>query len=192
MTLDDDGNIVSNNQSKNETLIRELADELDILKDKSKLLEVEVNELKENRDDNGNNPVVETVKSEHIQNLEEQFKKQDESLVQLSETVDELVKFKTDKEAQDDMNKDKKFATNDQVDGKIQAVLEKLKNDNQMIWKDSVSLAEKQFNEKGIQETMDLLPTSLQGVTQLKSTINIVDGAYDQNDPNQPKPVINS
>ena len=113
MTLDDDGNIVSNNQSKNETLIRELADELDILKDKSKLLEVEVNELKENRDDNGNNPVVETVKSEHIQNLEEQFKKQDESLVQLSETVDELVKFKTEKEAQDEMNKDKKFATND-------------------------------------------------------------------------------
>ena len=34
-----------------------------------------------------------------------------------------------------------------------------------MIWKDSLTLAEKQFNEKGIQETMNLLPTSLQGIS---------------------------
>lgn len=47
------------------------------------------------------------------------------------------------------------------VDSKIKNVLEHLKNENQMIWKDSLTLAEKQFNEKGIQETMNLLPTSL-------------------------------
>jgi hypothetical protein len=51
------------------------------------------------------------------------------------------------------------------VDGKILNVLEKLKNENQMIWKDSLTLAEKQFSEKGIQETMNLLPTSLQGLS---------------------------
>lgn len=96
MTLDEDGNVVNNNQSKNETQIKELAEELDILKDKSKLLEVEIGELKENRGEDGSNPVVEAVKSEHIQNLEQEFKKQDESMKQLSETVDELVKFKTD------------------------------------------------------------------------------------------------
>lgn len=89
MTLDDDGNVIDNNQSKNETLLKELVDELDILKDKSKLLEVEIGELKEDRD-GAANPVAEAVKSEHIQNLEEQFKKQDESIVQISETVEEL------------------------------------------------------------------------------------------------------
>lgn len=47
------------------------------------------------------------------------------------------------------------------MDGKIAAVYEKLKKDNQMVWNETISLAEKQFNEKGIQETMNLLPSSI-------------------------------
>lgn len=81
------------------------------------------------------------------------------------------------------------------VESKIQNVFEKLKNENQMIWKDSLTLAEKQFNEKGIQETMDLLPTSLQGISQLKATINIIDDTYKDGKTDEsanPKPTLNS
>ena len=67
--------------------------------------------------------------------------------------------FKKKSVANEDSIKDK--ATLEQVDTKIHSVMEKLKNENQMIWKDSIILAEKQFSEKGIQETMNLLPTSL-------------------------------
>jgi hypothetical protein len=40
-------------------------------------------------------------------------------------------------------------------------MLEKLKNDNQMIWQDSVKQAQDTFNSKGIQDTMNLMPNSL-------------------------------
>ena len=108
--------------------------------------------------------------------------------------------FKDKKQREDESNQNKNYATTDAVDGKIQMVLEKLKNDNQLIWKESIELAEKQFNEKGIRETMDLLPTNLQGLKELKSTINILDNTY-KNDTtkgglsyenqDQPRPVIN-
>jgi len=41
------------------------------------------------------------------------------------------------------------------------ALLEKLKNDNQLIWKETVTLAEKQFSQKGISDTMDMMPSTL-------------------------------
>lgn len=108
--------------------------------------------------------------------------------------MNELQDFKKDSLEKDSKSKDKVFATVEMVDTKITHVLEKLKNENQMIWKDSLTLAEKQFSEKGIQETMQLLPTSLQGITQLKSTINILDDTYKDGkaaEPN-PKPQINT
>jgi len=49
-------------------------------------------------------------------------------------------------------------ATVDMVDGKMAAMLEKLKNDNQMIWKSSLEQAEKVFSKTGISDTIDLLP----------------------------------
>ena len=81
--------------------------------------------------------------------------------------VKDLEEFNKQTQDKDKENKsnEKVFTTVDMVDSKIQNVLEKLKNENQMIWKDSLTLAEKQFNEKGIQETMKLLPTSLQGIS---------------------------
>jgi len=117
--------------------------------------------MKENLGPGKADGVVESVKTEHIKNLEEQFKVLDERLGGVLTSIDEIETFKKDKLAEDEKMKDKKVATVDVVDGKIQSVYEKLKNENQMIWKDSVSLAEKQFNEKGISETIDLLPTSL-------------------------------
>ena len=61
----------------------------------------------------------------------------------------------------ENVQRDTTFATMSQVDGKVKAVLEKLKNENQMMWKETVNIAEKTFNEKGIQQSMDLMPMSL-------------------------------
>jgi hypothetical protein len=36
------------------------------------------------------------------------------------------------------------------VDGKMKAMLEKLKNDNNLMWKETVTAAQKAFSEKGI------------------------------------------
>ena len=57
--------------------------------------------------------------------------------------MEDVLAFKDKKEQEDQANKNKNLATTDQVDGKIQMVLEKLKNDNQLIWKESIELAEK-------------------------------------------------
>jgi len=51
--------------------------------------------------------------------------------------------------------------TGDQVDGKLQGMLEKLRNDNQMLWKETVNMAEKTFSTGGIQDTLSLMPNSL-------------------------------
>lgn len=40
-------------------------------------------------------------------------------------------------------------------------MLEKLKNDNQLIWQDSVLKAQEVFNSSGIQDAMNLMPKSL-------------------------------
>ena len=74
--------------------------------------------------------VVQAVKTEHIQNLEEQFKVLDERLGGVLTSMEELETFKKEKELEDEKNKEKKFATVDVVDGKIQSVFEKLKNEN--------------------------------------------------------------
>lgn len=70
-------------------------------------------------------------------------------------------------------------------------MLEKLKNDNQLIWQDSVRKAQQVFNSSGIQEAMDLMPGSLQGVSQLKSTINILEDQYGTAQSSNPRPKIN-
>ena len=72
----------------------------------------------------------------------------------------------------------------------MKAIIEKLKNENQMMWKETVNIAEKTFSEKGISDSMNLMPMSLQGVTQLKTTINILDEKYGDSLA-QPKPQLN-
>ena len=50
-------------------------------------------------------------------------------------------------------------------------------------------MAQKTFSESGVAETMNLMPNSLQGAAQLKTTINSLEAS----DPAaQPKPKINA
>ena len=109
-----------------------------------------------------------------------------------AEAIDKLQKMVAELETKNKENvqRDTTFATVAQVDGKMKAVLEKLKNENQMMWKETVNIAEKTFSEKGISDSMNLMPMSLQGVTQLKTTINILDEKYGDSLA-QPKPQLN-
>ena len=61
----------------------------------------------------------------------------------ISNQIKDLEDFKKSTQEESAKSKDKVYTTVDMVDGKIQNVLEKLKNENQMIWKDSLTLAEK-------------------------------------------------
>jgi hypothetical protein len=48
MTLDEEGNIISGDTNKNEKLLLELSEEMNVMKEKSKTHQVEINDLKEN------------------------------------------------------------------------------------------------------------------------------------------------
>lgn len=61
----------------------------------------------------------------------------------ISNQIKDLQDFRKSAQDESAKSKDKVFTTVDMVDSKIQNVLEKLKNENQMIWKDSLTLAEK-------------------------------------------------
>lgn len=58
------------------------------------------------------------------------------------------------------------------MDRKIQAAFEQLRNDNQYIWKQSLQLAEKEFSQKGVGDTMDFLPKLLMSKEDLKRQVN--------------------
>lgn len=101
-----------------------------------------------------------------------------EKLMEVDTLKAKVEKLQTVSEENEKKFQGKEFATQEIVDGKITAVYEKLKKDNQMVWNETISLAEKQFNEKGIQETMDLLPSSIQGKNELRNTIGVLDNTY--------------
>lgn len=74
-----------------------------------------------------------------------------EKLDQIQGMQEEIEALKNKMEGMGDKDDDYfTYVTADQVDGKIQNMLEQLKNDNQMLWKETVQMAEKQFNSKGI------------------------------------------
>lgn len=58
------------------------------------------------------------------------------------------------------------------VDGKVQNMYEKLRNDNWLIWKESIKLAEQEFSEGGVKNTMDFLPKVVYDRDDLKREIN--------------------
>lgn len=58
------------------------------------------------------------------------------------------------------------------IDSKIERVYERLRNDNWLIWKESIKLAERQFSTEGIQSTMKFLPTVVYDRDDLKRTVN--------------------
>lgn len=61
---------------------------------------------------------------------------------------------------------------NEVIDRKLDKVYERVRNDNWVIWKESIRLAEKEFNESGIKKTMDFLPKVTYDRNDLKRTIN--------------------
>lgn len=77
------------------------------------------------------------------------------------------------------------------MDAKINAMLEKLKADNHLVWQGTVKVAENWFSVKGIEDVMDLMPDSLQGSNQLKTTVNILESRYGEDKTSEPKPKIN-
>lgn len=72
------------------------------------------------------------------------------------------------------------------VDGKIHNAFEKLRTDNLYIWKQSLELAQKEFTEKGLAETMSFLPKTLLDRNDLKRTVN----SLILEDASLPQPVI--
>lgn len=66
----------------------------------------------------------------------------------------------------------RKHKIDEQVDAKIQNAFEKLRNDNLFIWKQSLELAQKEFSEKGVSQTMNMLPKTILDRGDLKRTVN--------------------
>lgn len=60
---------------------------------------------------------------------------------------------------------------NEMMDRKIEKVYERIRNDNWVIWKESIRLAEKEFSEEGIKKTMDFLPKVTYDRNDLKRQI---------------------
>ena len=72
------------------------------------------------------------------------------------------------------------------VDAKMQQVYERLRNDNWLIWKESLRLAEHEFSEDGIKKTMNFLPKVVYDRDDLKREINSLMMQEDQT----PRPVV--
>ena len=73
------------------------------------------------------------------------------------------------------------------MDRKVEKVYERVRNDNWIIWKESIRLAEKEFSQGGVQKTMDFLPKVTYDRNDLKRTINTL--LYEDAE-QRPKPVI--
>ena len=72
------------------------------------------------------------------------------------------------------------------MDSKVQQAYERLRNDNWVIWKESLKLAEKEFSERGIKETMEFLPKVVYDKEDLKREINTLMHEEDKT----PRPVV--
>lgn len=180
---DDDGNLIKDNKND----IKSIQKEIDILTDKSKTLQIEVNDFKELIEKGDIGPAKQQNKKsqEQLDQLDKDIFEMREKVMEVDNLKAKIDKLQTASEAAEKKFQGKEFATSEIVDGKIAAVYEKLKKDNQMVWNETISLAEKQFNEKGIQETMNLLPSSIQGKNELKNTIGVLDNTYKDDKQNQ-------
>lgn len=180
---DDDGNLIKDNKAD----IKTIQKEIDILTDKSKTLQIEVNDFKELIEKGEIGPAKQANKKsqEQMEQLDKDMFEVREKIMEVDNLKAQIDKLKTTSEENEKKFQGKEFATQEVVDGKIAAVYEKLKKDNQMVWNETISLAEKQFNEKGIQETMNLLPSSIQGKNELKNTIGVLDNTYKDDKQNQ-------
>lgn len=76
---------------------------------------------------------------------------------------------------------------NELVDRKLDKVYERIRNDNWVIWKESIRLTEKEFSENGIQKTNDFLPKVTYDKNDLKRQINTL--MFDDAE-QMPKPIV--
>ena len=66
----------------------------------------------------------------------------------------------------------RKSQLDETLDGKIQNAFEQLRSDNLFIWKQSLELAQREFSEKGVSQTMSMLPKTILDRGDLKRTVN--------------------
>jgi predicted transcriptional regulator len=115
---------------------------------------------------------------------EEQLQREFESLNSKVKEVQDSLEENIEKILKEKEEEDKKLKNIDQlnelVDRKIQDVYEKMRGDNLYIWKESISLAEKEFSSKGLKETLSLLPKLPYDSADLKRTINSLIDKEDQ------------
>lgn len=135
-----------------------------------------------------------------LNSLKQQVTQTEDKLDDLS-NQHQVVRESVDKIENQQYESQYEYATISQVDAKLQSLLEKLKVNNQVEWKQTVREAEKIFSEQGIKDQIELLPQHLQGVPELKQTINTIatdyvddrkNGQLADENRSKPKPQINS
>jgi len=103
-----------------------------------------------------------------------------EDLAKGSSATDAVMKDKLAKLLQDapggasnpELEEIRKQKLDEQLDTKIQNAFEQLRGDNLFIWKQSLELAQKEFTEKGVGQTMNMLPKTILDRGDLKRTVN--------------------
>jgi hypothetical protein len=91
---------------------------------------------------------------------------------QMQEKFTKFIKESPDVGPSPEERQKEKEETEVAMDRKVEAAFEKLRKDNQFIWKESLELAEKEFSQKGVGESMDFLPKLLMNSDDLKRTVN--------------------
>ena len=164
------------------------------------------NDMTQMKGDDGQLP-SKGLGSEEAEEMKKEVNALKEKLTEAEDKLEDIKKENTDVKEQVEKLENQQYenqyeyASVGQVDSKLQSLLEKLKVNNQVEWKQTVSLAEKQFSEEGIKNQINLLPQHLQGVPELKQTINTIatdyvddreKGHMGEENKNLPKPQINS
>ena len=125
---DDDGNLIKDNKAD----IKSLQKEIDILTDKSKTLQIEVNDFKELIEKGEIGPAKQQNKKsqDQLEQLDKDVFEIREKVLEVDNLKAKVEKLATVSEENEKKLQGKEFVTSEVVDGKIAAVYEKLKKDN--------------------------------------------------------------
>ena len=115
-----------------------------------KTLQIELNELKELAEQGGLGG--QQPSEEVMGQLAALGQKMTDAEDKLDDVAKESAELKEAFEQKEKEESDKAYTTAGQVDSKIQAMLEKLKINNQVEWAQTVREAQKQFSSTGIQD----------------------------------------
>mmetsp|Transcript_2287 Transcript_2287/g.2230 ORF Transcript_2287/g.2230 Transcript_2287/m.2230 type:complete len:208 (+) Transcript_2287:2274-2897(+) len=181
--IDEEGNLMESNHSKMEKELRSCTVDLELLK-KEYAGMVKGLQEKQARMNEENASLAAAVEMESMlakveskevnQKLQKVLKTFEGSDDVLKEKFDQFLKGTTDLKV-DQSPEDKEQQANKMkeiADAKVEEAFERLRNDNLYIWKESIKLAEEEFNLKGVGETMNFLPKTLLDRKDLKRTVN--------------------